>query len=224
MVNNLSRKNISRQNVLLSLEDAGLDGELSVPDGAQSIVMFVHGSGSSRFSRRNRFVAGELNKCGLATLLFDLMTSREEEIDRVKRLKFDIGFLARRVAEATRWLSENPDTQRFRIGYFGASTGAAAALVAAAGLPKHVHAIVSRGGRPDLAGNALPTVMAPTLFIVGSNDVDVLSFNRKAASQMKCENHMRIIQGASHLFEEEGALERVSELAGNWFGWYLDKR
>ncbi len=211
------------ENVVLSLDDVGLEGELHIPEKATSIVMFVHGSGSSRFSPRNRYIAGELNKFGLATLLFDLFTAEEEELDKRALLRFDIEFLARRVFEASKWLREYGDTERLHLGYFGASTGAAAALVAAAELPRQVWAVVSRGGRPDLAGRSLEKVQAPTLLIVGGNDPEVLTLNRQAAEKLRCEHHLEIVPGASHLFEEEDTLAAVAILAKDWFSWHLNR-
>lgn len=223
MVKELRSGNTLQENVILSLEDVGLDGELRIPEGASSIVMFIHGSGSSRFSPRNQFVAKEMSRYGLATLLFDLMSPEEEELDGQLNLRFDIDFLARRVVEASRWLREYAVTEKLRLGYFGASTGAAAALVAAAALPNQVRAVVSRGGRPDLAGARLEKVKAPTLLIVGQRDEDVLELNRKAASHLNCEYHLEIVPHATHLFEEEGTLERVAELAEQWFAWHTTR-
>jgi putative phosphoribosyl transferase len=193
-------------------------GNLTLPDGAAGIAVFAHGSGSSRHSPRNRYVAAALHRAGLATLLFDLLTPAEEA-DRAN--VFDIGLLARRLIDVTTWLSSRPDTRHLRIGYFGASTGAAAALSAAADLQARVAAIVSRGGRPDLAGVALGRVHAPTLLIVGGNDETVLELNRVAQARLHCENRLEIVPGATHLFEEPGALERVAELAVAWFRSHL---
>jgi dienelactone hydrolase len=199
-----------------------LEGNLNVPEGAGAVILFAHGSGSGRHSPRNRHVARVLNEAKLATLLIDLLTSQEEEIDRhTARLRFDIDLLARRLMHATDWLTCQPDTRHLRIGYFGASTGAAAALLAAAELPDLVGAVVSRGGRPDLAGPALPRVRAPTLLIVGGNDVQVIELNRAALAQLRCEKQLVIIPGATHLFEEPGALEQVARLAREWFLRYL---
>jgi len=193
-----------------------------VPAGAPGVVLFAHGSGSSRHSPRNRYVAGVLRAAGLATLLVDLLTADEEEIDlETQRLRFDIGLLADRLVGATDWLAQNPDTRDLTIGYFGASTGAAAALVAAAERPDAVGAIVSRGGRPDLAGAALARVRAPTLLIVGGNDVPVIGMNQEAMAQLHVENKLEIVPGATHLFEEPGALEEVARLAREWFERYL---
>jgi putative phosphoribosyl transferase len=199
-----------------------LEGNLSLPAGTRGVVLFAHGSGSSRHSPRNRYVAQALNEAKLATLLVDLLTSDEESIDlRTAHLRFDIGLLAERLVGATDWLTQYPDTQHLRVGYFGASTGAAAALVAAAERPDVVGAVVSRGGRPDLAGPALGRVRAPTLLIVGGNDFKVIELNRKALAQLRCEKRLVIVPGATHLFEEPGALEEVARLAREWFEHYL---
>ena len=199
-----------------------LEGNLSMPEKARGIVLFAHGSGSSRHSPRNRYVARLLNEAHLATLLVDLLTLEEEAIDaRTARLRFDIRLLADRLVGVTDWLTQQPLTQQFRIGYFGASTGAAAALVAAAERPDAVGAIVSRGGRPDLAGPALPYVRAPTLLIVGGNDVQVIELNRAALAQLRCEKQLVIVPGATHLFEEPGALDEVARLAREWFERHL---
>ena len=199
-----------------------LDGNLGVPAGARGVVLFAHGSGSSRHSPRNRYVAGVLREAGLATLLMDLLTADEEAIDlQTQRLRFDISLLADRLVGATDWLAQNPDTGDLTIGYFGASTGAAAALVAAAQRPDAVGAIVSRGGRPDLAGAALARVRAPTLLIVGGNDIPVIGMNQEAMAQLHVENQLEIVPGATHLFEEPGALDEVARLAQEWFERYL---
>jgi putative phosphoribosyl transferase len=202
-----------------------LDGNLGVPAGARGIVLFAHGSGSSRHSPRNRHVAGVLREAGLATLLMDLLTADEEAIDlQTQRLRFDISLLADRLVGATDCLAQNPDTRDLTIGYFGASTGAAAALVAAAQRPDAVGAIVSRGGRPDLAGAALARVRAPTLLIVGGNDIPVIGMNQEAMAQLHVETTLEIVPGATHLFEEPGALEEVARLAREWFERYLSGR
>jgi putative phosphoribosyl transferase len=199
-----------------------LEGNLSLPEGARGIVLFAHGSGSSRHSSRNRYVARLLNEAKLATLLVDLLTQEEEAVDlRTAHLRFDIGLLAERLVGATDWLTRHPDTRHLRIGYFGASTGAAAALVAAAERPDAVGAVVSRGGRPDLAGPALPLVRAPTLLIVGGNDFQVIELNRAAFEQLRCEKQLVIVPGATHLFEEPGALDEVARLAREWFERHL---
>ena len=203
--------------VVLELGSVELAGDLAVPPGAEGIVLFAHGSGSSRRSSRNRAVAATLQDAGLATLLFDLLTDDEETIDaRTAELRFDIPLLADRLLRATRWVEAQNDLLGVRIGYFGASTGAAAALVAASEAD-HVGAVVSRGGRPDLARDALKRVTAPTLLIVGGADVRVIAMNEEAMGLLACEKRMDIVPGASHLFEEPGALERVSELARDWF-------
>jgi len=208
--------------VRISTGPVTLEGNLGVPERATGIVLFAHGSGSGRHSPRNRYVARVLREAALATLLIDLLTHQEEEIDlRTRHLRFDIGLLAERLVEATEWLTQNPDTQDLRIGYFGASTGAGAALVAAAERPKQVDAVVSRGGRPDLAGEALSRVRAPTLLIVGGNDVPVINMNQEALEQLRVEKELKIVPGATHLFEEPGALEEVARLAADWFVRYL---
>jgi predicted alpha/beta-hydrolase family hydrolase len=200
-----------------------LEGNLDIPEGARGIVVFVHGSGSSRHSPRNQYVAQELQRNGLATLLFDLLTIEEERIDMLTReLRFDIELLSKRLIDATSWLLSRPDTKELNLGYFGASTGAAAALIAAKEHSDVVKAIVSRGGRPDLAGGALMYVKAPTLFIVGGRDTQVIELNQWALDRMAIsEKEMKIIPGATHLFEEKGALEEVSRLADLWFKKYL---
>ncbi len=208
---------ILQENVILVLNDVQLSAELKIPEGSSSIVMFVHGSGSNRFSPRNRYVAGELNKHGFATLQFDLMSAEEEALDQHVLRRFDIRLLARRVMEATVWLQEYDETEKLGLAYFGASTGAAAALVAAAAMPDCVRSIVSRGGRPDLAGSALEQVKTPTLLIVGELDTKVLALTRQAAEKLKCRHRVEIVPGATHLFEEEGALEKVAELTAAWF-------
>jgi putative phosphoribosyl transferase len=197
---------------------ATLDGDLTIVDQAKALILFVHGSGSSRHSPRNQFVARTLNEAGLATLLFDLLTPEEESVDLYTREhRFNIGLLTERLVHATKWAKEQKKTQDLRIGYFGSSTGGGAALVAAAELPDEVGAVVSRGGRPDLAGDALPKVKAPTLLIVGGEDHVVIDLNEQARAQMKCECKIDIVPGATHLFEEPGALEQVAKLASDWF-------
>src|SRR6266498_1520358 len=197
---------------------AVLAGNLAIPDGAVALVLFAHGSGSSRHSPRNQFVARTLKDAGLATLLFDLLTPEKEAIDmRTRELRFNIGLLAERLVDATRWAKQQERTRDLRLGYFGSSTGAGAASVAAAEIPKDVGAVVSRGGRPDLAGDALPKVQAPTLLIVGGNDDIVIELNEMAHDQMRCEVKLEIVPGATHLFEEPGALEKVARLASDWF-------
>jgi dienelactone hydrolase len=199
-----------------------LQGNLNLPEQARGVVLFAHGSGSSRHSPRNRRVAAMLNDANLATLLIDLLTPEEEAIDsRTAHLRFDIGLLAERLVAVTDWLAHYPDTRHCRIGYFGASTGAAAALVAAAERPQLVGAIVSRGGRPDLAGAALPRVQAPTLLIVGGNDFGVIELSQAALAQLRCEKQLVIVAGATHLFEEPGTLDEVARLAREWFEHHL---
>jgi putative phosphoribosyl transferase len=195
-----------------------LDGNLTIPEIATALVLFVHGSGSSRHSPRNQYVARTLNHAGLATLLFDLLTPEEELIDaRTAEHRFNIALLAERLVYATNWATGQKQTGELGIDYFGSSTGGGAALVAAAKLPDTVGAVVSRGGRPDLAGEALAQVLAPTLLIVGGNDGVVIELNEKARAQMRCEVKLEIVPGATHLFEEPGALEKVAQLASNWF-------
>jgi putative phosphoribosyl transferase len=197
---------------------ATLDGNLTIPDEATALVLFAHGSGSSRHSPRNQFVARTLNNAGLATLLFDLLTPEEEAIDlRTREHRFNIGLLAEGLVHATKWAQQPEQTRDLRILYFGSSTGGGAALVAAVKIPQDVGAVVSRGGRPDLAGEALPKVQAPTLLVVGGNDDIVIELNEQARDRMRCEVKLEIVPGATHLFEEPGALERVAQLASDWF-------
>jgi len=198
-----------------------IEGDLGVPDDAQGIVVFAHGSGSSRMSPRNRMVASVLNDAGFATLLIDLLTVAEETVDvRTRRLRFDIGLLAERLLAAGDTVARMPEAARLPMGLFGASTGAAAALMAATRADE-VRAVVSRGGRPDLAGDALPRVRAPTLLVVGGRDRDVLELNRDAAAKMTCERELAIVPGATHLFEEPGALDEAARLAAAWFERFL---
>ena len=197
-----------------------LQGNLIVPEGAVSLVLFSHGSGSSRFSRRNNFVASQLNMNKIATLLTDLLTAEE---DRIYENRFNIDLLTMRLVRVTEHVIHLPIFKNFPVGYFGASTGAASALEAAARLGSQIHAIVSRGGRPDLAAKALPLVKAPTLLIVGSQDEDVIKLNKSAFAQLHCVKQMEIIEGATHLFEEAGKLEEVARLAVHWFKKYLAK-
>ena len=209
---------------LVHLKAGGLTlaGDLKLPAAADGMVLFAHGSGSSRHSPRNRYVARLLNEAGLGTLLIDLLTPDEELLDqRTAELRFDIGLLAGRLMEATEWLAGLERIQGLRIGYFGASTGAGAALVAAAKRPELVAAVVSRGGRPDLAGQALPRVLAPTLLIVGGDDLPVIQLNQTALAQLQCEKSLVIVPRATHLFEEPGALDEVARLAREWFRRYL---
>jgi putative phosphoribosyl transferase len=199
-----------------------LDGDLTLPEGAMGLVVFAHGSGSSRHSTRNRAVAHALQRRGFATLLLDLLTREEELIDeQTREYRFDVDLLARRVVTATDWAESNPNLHHLPLGYFGASTGAAAALIAAAERPDNVRAIVSRGGRPDLAGDALARVTAPTRLVVGENEDGVIDLNRDAMHRMRATVQLEIVPGATHLFEEPGALERVSELAAEWFDRHL---
>lgn len=210
------------EEIVIPAAQERLRGTLHVPPGAPGIVLFAHGSGSSRFSSRNRHVAEVLRAAGLATLLFDLLTEEEEVYDQQTRaLRFDILLLARRLAGATDSVAGDPRTGRLRIGYFGASTGAAAALVAAAERPGPVAAVVSRGGRPDLAGHALPRVRAPTLLLVGARDPEVLRLNARALDRLTCDKQLVVVPGATHLFEEPGALDAVAGHAARWFGRHL---
>jgi pimeloyl-ACP methyl ester carboxylesterase len=202
----------------IQLGKVTLRGQIDVPEGATTIVLFAHGSGSSRLSPRNQLVARILRSAGLGTLLFDLLSQEEEEIDnRTRHLRFDIKLLSERLMEAAVWLESNPHTQGLKVGLFGSSTGGAAALEAAATYPDRIHAVVSRGGRPDLAGAALPKVQCPTLLIVGERDETVLGLNRQALTRLNCIKELVAIPGASHLFEEAGALEKVAVLAADWF-------
>jgi putative phosphoribosyl transferase len=206
------------QEVQIPAGQAVLAGNLIVPQSSTALVLFVHGSGSSRLSPRNQFVARKLNEAGLATLLFDLLTPEEESIDMyTAEHRFNISLLAERLIHATNWAQQQKQTRDLHIGFFGSSTGGAAALVAAVELPDNVDAIVSRGGRPDLAGQSLPNVKAPTLLIVGGEDDVVIELNEKARAQMRCEVKIEIVPGATHLFEEPGALEQVAKLASDWF-------
>jgi dienelactone hydrolase len=210
----------TQQTVLVPAGGVTLEGTLTVPAGARGVVVFAHGSGSSRNSPRNRYVAGELQRGGLATLLMDLLTAEEEEIDlRTRLLRFDVALLAERLVGATDWLAREASTRDLRAGSFGSSTGGGAALVAAARRPDGVGAVVSRGGRPDLAGDGLSRVTAPTLLIVGGRDEVVIELNREAFEEMTAcaEKGLEIVPGATHLFEEPGALEAVARLARDWF-------
>ena len=222
-MNNPLAQTVEEQLVQVSAGSVTLEGNLTLPEESRAIVLFAHGSGSSRHSPRNRYVARVLNEAKLATLLIDLLTLHEEVVDaRTAQLRFDIDLLAERLVDATDWLTQFPDTKHLRIGYFGASTGAAAALAAAAVRPDAVRAIVSRGGRPDLAGAALTRVQAPTLLIVGEHDDQVVQLNRQALTQLRCEKRLVIVPGATHLFEEPGALDEVARLARDWFQRHLD--
>jgi len=196
----------------------GLQGFLDIPTDARGIVVFAHGSGSSRFSRRNNAVAAFLREAGLGTLLFDLLTADEERIDQLTREhRFDIPLLSSRLEGAVEWLTGLPEAAGLPVGLFGSSTGAAAALIVAAAMPERVAAVVSRGGRADLAGPALAAVEAPTLLIVGGADTEVLRLNREASAQLQCTSEVAVVNGATHLFEEPGALEEVATLTRNWF-------
>ncbi|NGX26365.1 MAG: putative phosphoribosyl transferase [Chlamydiae bacterium] len=202
----------------IPLKDVTLEGDLVVPKGAIGIVIFAHGSGSSRHSPRNKMVAEEIAKVGHATLLFDLLT---EEEDQNPEKRFDIPFLADRLMRVAHFIEKNPETKGMKIGFFGASTGAAAALETAAEMKQGISAVVSRGGRPDLAGASLTQVTAPTLLIVGGNDTQVITLNEQAFAELGCEKKMEIIEGASHLFEEPGCLMQIAHLAEKWFTKYL---
>ena len=216
------RGGVEEQTVQIPIEGARLDGELIIPAAAAGVVLFAHGSGSSRHSPRNQFVARVIRQAGLGTLLFDLLTA-EEEVEDIETgaLRFDIGLLAGRLVQATHWLGKRPACDRRRIGYFGSSTGGGAALVAAAEVGRGIGAVVSRGGRPDLAAEALPRVVSPTLLIVGEYDDPVIRLNKAACAQLRCEKQLAIVPKATHLFEEEGALEQVAQLAAKWFSRHL---
>jgi dienelactone hydrolase len=208
--------------VHIAADSAFIEGNLSIPKGAEGVVLFAHGAGSSRHSSRNNFVAEKLHQGGLATLLIDLLTPEEKEIDRrTRRIRFDIDRLGERVVGATDWLLEQPETADLNIGIFGSSTGAAGALIAAAERPQAVEAVVSRGGRVDMAEAVLDEVAAPTMLIVGGRDVQVLSLNRQALAQLGTEKELEVIAGAGHLFEEPGALDEVAALAREWFQRHL---
>ncbi|MDT0401107.1 dienelactone hydrolase family protein [Streptomyces edwardsiae] len=210
------------ESVRVPSDAAGLSGDLVIPAGARGTVLFAHGSGSSRLSPRNRAVAAALRDAGFGTLLLDLLTAEEErEDDATGRHRFDIGLLARRLAHAVDWLEQRPDGADLPVGLFGASTGAAAALVAATERPERVSAVVSRGGRPDLAGDALALVSCPVLLVVGGADDTVLGLNREAAGRLSTAHEVRVVPGATHLFSEPGALEQVAELAAGWFREHL---
>jgi putative phosphoribosyl transferase len=199
-----------------------LPGNLTIPENAVGLVLFAHGSGSSRHSPRNQFVARTLHDAGLATLLFDLLTPEEEATDiRTREHRFNIALLAKRLVHGRTWAKQQEQTRDLRVGYFGSSTGGGAALVAAAEIPQDVGAIVARGARPDLAGDALPKIQAPTLLIVGGNDDVVIELNEMARDRMRCEVKLEIVPGATHLFEEPGALEKVAKLASDWFASHM---
>jgi putative phosphoribosyl transferase len=204
--------------VVVGTDSVSLEGTMAVPEAARGVVLFAHGSGSSRHSPRNRYVADQLRAGGLGTLLVDLLTPHEETVDlRTREIRFDIGLLAERLVGAIRWLDAERATHGLPVGLFGASTGGGAALVAAARLPDRVAAVVSRGGRPDLAGEALPDVQAPTLLIVGGNDDVVIDLNKRAMARMDAPVRLEIVPGATHLFEEPGTLQEVASLARDWF-------
>ncbi len=214
----MSHSAVAEREVVVESAGAALDGSLTLPDPAAGLVLFAHGSGSSRFSRRNRFVASVLVEAGLATLLFDLLTCAEGRIDELDRsLRFDIPLLSRRLIGAIDWVGRQPELSSLPIGLFGASTGAAAAIAAAAARPDPVAAVVSRGGRPDLAPEALPLVVSPTLFLVGGHDLEVLQLNRRAAARLGAPHSLQVVPGASHLFEEPGTLMQAAHLARDWF-------
>jgi len=214
--------NIQSQEVIIPLDMIQLEGELVLPVEAKGLVLFAHGSGSSRHSPRNQYVARVLHEAGIATLLFDLLTAEEEELDAYTgHLRFNIPLLAGRLVAVTRRVVQQEPIRDLSLGYFGSSTGGAAALVAAAELDGQINSVVSRGGRPDLAGPALERVTAGTLLIVGGNDTPVIELNKEAYARMRCEKALKLIPGATHLFEEEGALERVARLASEWFAAHL---
>jgi dienelactone hydrolase len=215
MIHNQTEMKIPVGNVVV-------EGILTLIPGAKGVVLFAHGSGSGRFSPRNQYAAKEFNKANIGTLLFDLLTKEEEEEDIVTaEYRFNIALLAKRLIGVTEWLRNDPKTKKLSIGYFGASTGAAAALIAAAKLPNEIAAVVSRGGRPDLAGEYLPGVAAPTLLLVGGLDTEVIELNQEAMDQMTAEKKLIIVPGATHLFEEPGTLEHVAKLSTEWFLRYL---
>jgi putative phosphoribosyl transferase len=208
-----------KENVVrIPVDDDFIEGNLRLPAGAKGVVLFAHGSGSSRFSPRNQYVANVLNKAEIATLLIDLLTKDEEKVDmRTRQFRFDIDLLTERLISAAEWLKGNARTRNLKLGIFGSSTGAAAALIAAAKLPGDVAAVVSRGGRPDLAMEHLAEVRAPSLFIVGGRDAVVIDLNRKAMAEVSARKNLEIVPGATHLFEEPGKLEEVAKLATSWF-------
>ena len=208
--------------IVIPLRDVKLGGELTLPREPLGLVLFAHGSGSSRHSPRNQFVARTLQEARIGTLLFDLLTAEEEQAEaETRHLRFDIPFLSERLVGATKWAQDQASQSDLNLGYFGSSTGAAAALVAAAELADDITAVVSRGGRPDLAGEALERVTASTLLVVGGNDTPVIALNEEAYTRLRCEKALRIVLGATHLFEEHGALEKVARMASEWFGDHL---
>ena len=208
--------------ILIHINGKNIYGNLKIPKKAEGLVIFAHGSGSGRFSTRNNYVAGILNKNNLGTLLFDLLTAEEEKIDNyTAEYRFNIELLANRLIDVTDWLVKEPSLKGLKLGYFGASTGAAAALIAAAKRPSIIYAVVSRGGRPDLAMESLPKVKAPTLLIVGGNDFEVIELNRTAYENIPAKKKLEIVPGATHLFEEPGTLEEVARLSVDWFLKYI---
>jgi putative phosphoribosyl transferase len=218
----IQKKSAIQEEITISSGKNFMNGFLHVPTDAKGLVLFAHGSGSTRFSPRNQLVARFLSDNKIATLLFDLLSAKEEEIDnRTRELRFNIPFLAERLMQATDWVSHHQDTHHLTLGYFGASTGAAAALIAAAELEINIKAIVSRGGRPDLAGQALSRVQSPTLLIVGGEDFGVIELNQQAFELLECKKKIEIVPGATHLFEEPGALEEVGRMASLWFSEHL---
>lgn len=218
----MSAPSAAHQSLRITVGGVELEADLGMPDNPRGAVLFAHGSGSGRRSPRNRYVAAEVNRAGLVTVLADLLTPREEQVDlATAALRFDIDLLAARVTALTDWIAQSEPTAGLGIGLFGASTGAAAALVAAARQRVRITAIVSRGGRPDLAGDALSLVNAPTLLIVGGRDGEVIELNERAIRRMHCERRLEVVPGATHLFEEPGTLERASELAVGWFARHL---
>ena len=222
MKSRISNSPVLDPQISILADDALLYGELEVPDDAKGVVLFAHGSGSSRHSPRNRHVARMLHQAGIGTLLFDLPTREEEEEDAdTGAFRFDIKLLARRLIGATIWLEDQPAARGLGIGYFGASTGGGAALMAAAAMGGRISAVVSRGGRPDLAGDALPNVKCPTLLIVGGLDEIVIQLNREAFAKLGCEKELRIIPGATHLFEEHGKRDEVARISADWFRHHL---
>lgn len=216
------RPGVQERSVQILVGQADLVGDLAIPEHARAVILFAHGSGSSRHSPRNRYMAGELQQAGFATLLVDLLTTAEEQVDlQTMEYRFNIDMLAHRLIGLTDWHSVHFDLSSLPLGYFGASTGSAAALIAAAARPDHVRAVVSRGGRPDLALSSLPLVRAPTLLIVGGNDAPVIEWNQQALQLLKGQKKLEIIPGATHLFEETGALEQVAHLTAEWYQRYL---
>jgi putative phosphoribosyl transferase len=223
MVMNMPAQAPVTREVRIPSGDVSLYGDLVLPSGFTGLVLFAHGSGSGRHSARNRQVARRLQQAGIATLLFDLLTAQEEQVDlHTREHRFDIALLTQRMQDATTWTVLQPGLQHAFVGYFGASTGSGAAVIAAARLGKHIAAVVSRGGRPDLAGSvALAAVTAPTLLIVGGADYGVIELNEQALQQLRCDKELVVVPGATHRFEERGTLERVAELAASWFSTHL---